>query len=410
MLHCPDHVNAKAMTQKLNQKPKTDNRPLAEKSFESACATSKIPRSCWNRRRIERQFYSMKSYNIAVIGGDGTGPEVIREALKVLGAAAAKFGIKLDCKSYDFGGERYLRTNEVLPDSAIGELRKFPAILLGAIGHPDVKPGILEKGILLRLRFELEQYINLRPVKLYDERFCPLKDKKPEHIDFVVVRENNEGLYTGAGGFVFKGTPNEVAVQESINTRRGVERCLRYAFEYCRKRNRVKKLTLCGKTNVLTFAFDLWERAFNEIGAKEFPDITRDYAHVDATTMWFVKNPEWFDVIVTDNMFGDIITDLGAMIQGGMGIAAGGNINPAGTSMFEPIGGSAPKYTGKNVINPLAAICAGQMMLDFLGEREAAAAIEQAVIKIVREKIQNLAAGKMGYSTTQIGDMVAAAV
>jgi 3-isopropylmalate dehydrogenase len=352
----------------------------------------------------------MKSYNIAVIGGDGTGPEVTREAIKVLDAASKKFGIKLNYTNYDFGGDRYLRTKEVLPDSAADELRKFPAILLGAIGHPDVKPGILEKGILLRLRFEMEQYINLRPVKLYDERFCPLKDKGPEHIDFVVVRENNEGLYTGAGGFVFKGTSNEVAVQESINTRRGVERCLRYAFEFTRKRNKNKKLTLCGKTNVLTYAFDLWERAFHEIGQKDFPDITRDYAHVDATTMWFVKNPEWFDVIVTDNMFGDIITDLGAMIQGGMGIAAGGNINPKGTSMFEPIGGSAPKYTGKNVINPLAAICAGQMMLDFLGEREAAAAIEAAVIKVVREKIQSLAAGKMGYSTTQVGDMVASEV
>jgi len=352
----------------------------------------------------------MNSYNIAVIGGDGTGPEVTREAIKVLDAASKKFGVKLNYTNYDFGGDRYLRTKEVLPDSAAGELRKFPAILLGAIGHPDVKPGILEKGILLRLRFELEQYINLRPVKLYDERFCPLKDKGPEHIDFVVVRENNEGLYTGAGGFVFKGTPNEVAVQESINTRRGVERCLRFAFEFTRKRNKNKKLTLCGKTNVLTYAFDLWERAFHEIGQKDYPDITRDYAHVDATTMWFVKNPEWFDVIATDNMFGDIITDLGAMIQGGMGIAAGGNINPKGTSMFEPIGGSAPKYTGKNVINPLAAICAGQMMLDFLGEREAAAAIEAAVIRIVREKIQSLAAGKMGYSTTQVGDMVAAAV
>jgi 3-isopropylmalate dehydrogenase len=349
----------------------------------------------------------MKSYNIAVIGGDGTGPEVVREALKVLDAASKKFGLKLNYTNYDLGGERYLRTQEALPDSAVDELRKFPAILLGAIGHPDVKPGILEKGILLRLRFELEQYINLRPVKLYDERFCPLKDKKPSDIDFVVVRENNEGLYTGSGGFVFKGTPNEIAVQESINTRRGVERCLRYAFEYTRKRNKDKKLTLCGKTNVLTFAFDLWERAFHEIGKKDFPEIQRDYAHVDATTMWFVKNPEWFDVIVTDNMFGDIITDLGAMVQGGMGIAAGGNINPQGASMFEPIGGSAPKYTGQNVINPLAAICAGQMMLDFLGENAAARAIEDAVIKVTREKVKSLAAGKMGYSTTQIGDMVA---
>jgi 3-isopropylmalate dehydrogenase len=352
----------------------------------------------------------MKSYDIAVIGGDGTGPEVTREAVKVLEAAANKFSLKLNFTDYDLGGERYLRTKEALPDSAVEELRKFPAILLGAIGHPDVKPGILEKGILLRLRFELEQYINLRPVKLYDERFCPLKDKKPEHIDFVVVRENNEGLYTGAGGFVFKGTPHEVAVQESVNTRRGVERCLRFAFEFARKRNKTNTLTLCGKTNVLTFAFDLWERAFHEVGQKEFPEIKRDYAHVDATTMWFVKNPEWFDVIVTDNMFGDIITDLGAMVQGGMGIAAGGNLNPEGTSMFEPIGGSAPKYTGQNVINPLAAICAGQMMLDFLGETEAARAIETAVIKVTRDKIKSLAAGRMGHSTSEVGDLVAAAL
>ncbi len=352
----------------------------------------------------------MKSYNIAVIGGDGTGPEVTREAVKVLEVTARKFSLKLNFTPYDLGGERYLRTKEAMPDSIVGELRKFPAILLGAIGHPDVKPGILEKGILLRLRFELEQYINLRPVKLYDERFCPLKDKGPADIDFVVVRENNEGLYTGSGGFVFKGTPHEIAVQESINTRRGVERCLRFAFDFTRKRNKEKKLTLCGKTNVLTYAFDLWERAFHEVGQKEFPGIKRDYAHVDATTMWFVKNPEWFDVIVTDNMFGDIITDLGAMIQGGMGIAAGGNINPGGASMFEPIGGSAPKYTGQGVINPLAAICAGQMLLDFLGETEAAKAIETAVIKVTREKIKSLAAGRMGYSTAQVGDLVSAAV
>jgi len=359
----------------------------------------------------------MKSHNVAVIGGDGTGPEVIREAIKVLDAASGKFGFKLNYTHYDFGGARYLRTKEVLPDSAVSDLRKFPVILLGAIGHPDVKPGILEKGILLRLRFELEQYINLRPVKLYDERFCPLKDKKPEHIDFVVVRENNEGLYTGAGGFVFKGTPNEVAVQESINTRRGVERCLRYAFEYTRKRNRAKKLTLCGKTNVLTFAFDLWERAFHEIGRKDYPDIKRDYAHVDATTMWFVKNPEWFDVIVTDNMFGDIITDLGAMIQGGMGIAAGGNINPRGTSMFEPIAAAPEVHPARTSSIRLLRFAPGGMMLDYLGDSEsgealkkAATAIEAAVIKITREKLKSLAAGKMGYGTTQVGDMVAAAV
>jgi 3-isopropylmalate dehydrogenase len=365
----------------------------------------------------------MKTYPIAVIGGDGTGPEVIREAIKVLDAAGQKFNLKLNYTHYDLGGERYIRTKEAMPDSVVGELRQYPAMLLGAIGHPEVKPGILEKGILLRLRFELEQYINLRPVKLYDERFCPLKEKKSEDIDFVVVRENNEGLYTGSGGFVFKGTPHEIALQESVNTRRGVERCLRYAFELSRKRRGGKpwrglkpedvaagkksQLTLCGKTNVLTFAFDLWERAFHEAGQKDFADVKRDYAHVDATTMWFVKNPEWFDVIVTDNMFGDIITDLGAMLQGGMGIAAGGNINPEGASMFEPIGGSAPKYTGQGVINPLAAICAGQMMLDFLGETQAAQAIESAVVRVTREKIKSLAAGRMGYSTSQVGDLVA---
>ena len=352
----------------------------------------------------------MKSYDIAVIGGDGTGPEVTVENIKVLDAAGQKFGFKLNYTEFDFGGERYLRTKEALPDSASDDLRNFPAVILGAIGHPDVAPGILEKGILLRLRFELEQYINLRPVKLFDERFCPLKDKKPEDVDFVVVRENNEGLYTGSGGFVFKGTPNEIAIQESVNTRRGVERCLRYAFDYTRKRNKEKQLTLCGKTNVLTYAFDLWDRAFNEIGDNDYTDIKREYAHVDATTMWFVKNPEWFDVIVTDNMFGDIITDLGAMVQGGMGIAAGGNINPEGTSMFEPIGGSAPKYTGQNVINPLAAICSGGLMLEHLGEDEAAKAIENTVINVTREKIKDLGAGRMGYSTTEVGDLVASSL
>src|SRR5256712_2152179 len=353
---------------------------------------------------------SMKTYNIAVIGGDGTGPEVVREAVKVLDAAAKRFDLKLNYTHYDLGGERSLRTGEMLPDSVLAELRRFTAVLLGAIGYPDVKPGILEKGILLQLRFELEQYINLRPVKLYDERFCPLKDKKPEDIDFVVVRENNEGLYTGAGGFVFKGSPNEVAMQESVNTRRGVERCLRFAFEYTRRRAKHNKLTLCGKTNVLTYAFDLWERAFHEVGQKDYPDIHRDYAHVDATTMWFVKNPEWFDVIVTDNMFGDIITDLGAMVQGGMGIAAGGNINPQGTSMFQPIGRRAPQYTGHGVINPLSPLFAGPMVMDFLGDAKAAKAIENAVIKITREKIKSLAAGKMGYSTSQVGDLVAGGV
>lgn len=348
-------------------------------------------------------------YKIAVIGGDGTGPEVVREGLKVLDAVNSKYGIKMEYTDFDFGGERYLRTGEVLPETAVSDLRQFDAIFLGAIGHPDVKPGILEKGILLKLRFELDQYINLRPVKLYPNVETPLKDKKPEDIDFVVVRENSEGLYTGSGGVLKKGTPDEVAIQTSINTRKGVERCLRYAFEYTRKRNKNKTLTLCGKTNVLTFAFDLWERAFHEIGAKDYADIKREYAHVDATTMWMVKNPEWFDVIVTDNMFGDIITDLGAMVQGGMGIASGGNINPEGVSMFEPIGGSAPKYTGKNVINPMAAIGAAQMMLDILGEEKAAKDVEAAMVGVM-QKMKSMSAGKMGYSTTEVGDMVAKAV
>jgi 3-isopropylmalate dehydrogenase len=347
-----------------------------------------------------------KTYNIAVIPGDGTGPEVIAEGLKVLQTASGKFGFKLNLTHFDFGGERYLKTGEILPDGVIDELKKHDAIYLGAIGHPDVKAGILEKGILLRLRFELDQYINLRPVKLYPGVACPLKDKGPEHIDFVVVRENTEGLYAGAGGVLKKGTPDEVAVQESINTRKGVERCIRFAFEYCRKRKKMNKLTLCGKTNVLTFAFDLWERTFYEV-AKEYPDVKPDYAHVDAITMWFVKNPEWFDVIVTDNMFGDIITDLGAMIQGGMGIAAGGNINPEGVSMFEPIGGSAPKYKGKNMINPLAAVCAGGMMLEHLGEENAGRAIEDAVMKVTGKHLKSLAAGQMGHTTNEIGDLVA---
>ncbi len=348
-----------------------------------------------------------KSYRIAVLGGDGTGPEVIKEGIKVLEAAAKKNKFKLEWINYDLGGERFKKTGEILPDSVLAELRKVDSIYLGAIGHPDVKPGILEKGLLLRLRFELDQYINLRPVKLFPNVESPLKDKKPSDIDYVVVRENTEGMYCGAGGFLRKNTPQEVAVQESINTRFGAERCIRYAFDLAKKRNKANKLTLCGKTNVLTYAFDLWERAFYEV-AKEYPGIKPDYAHVDATCMWMVKNPEWFDVIVTDNLFGDIITDLGAMTQGGMGIAAGGNINPNGVSMFEPIGGSAPKYTGKNMINPLAAICAGGMMLEVLGEKEGAAMVEQAVVKSLESgKIKSLSAGKMGLTTTEMGDFVA---
>ena len=345
------------------------------------------------------------THNIAVIPGDGTGPEVVREAVKALNAVAEKEGFQLQLVYFDLGGERYLNTGDILPDSVLAELKTHDAILLGAIGHPEVKPGILEKGLLLELRFQLDQYINLRPVILYPGVETPLKDKGPEDIDFVVVRENTEGLYAGSGGFLRKGTPLEVAVQESINTRVGIERCIRYAFEFCRHRNKRKKLTLCGKTNVLTYAFDLWERVFHDV-ARDYPDIQTDYAHVDATCMWMVKNPEWFDVIVTDNMFGDIITDLGAMIQGGMGIAAGGNINPHGVSMFEPIGGSAPKYTGMNIINPLAAIAAGQMMLEHLGEKHAAESLENAIRKVLLNDLKSLSAGQMGYSTSEVGDLV----
>lgn len=366
---------------------------------------------------------AVKTHKIAVLPGDGTGPEVIAEGLKVLKAAAAKFKFKLDLHTYDFGGERYLATGEVLPEGAAAELRKFDAIFLGAIGHPKVKPGILEKGILLKLRFELDQYINLRPVKLLPGVECPLVGKGPEHIDYVVVRENTGGAYTGCGGIMMKGTANEVAIQEMIYNRFQVERCVRYAFDLARKRHTKKspwrglsaedrkagktgQVTLCGKTNVLTFVFDLWERAFYEV-AKEYPEIKTDYCHVDATCMWMVKSPEWFDVIVTENLFGDIITDLAAITQGGLGIAAGGNINPKGVSMFEPMGGSAPKYTGLGVINPLATICAGAMLLDEVGEEKAAAAINRAVSNATAHKIKSMAAGKMGYSTSQVGDLIA---
>jgi 3-isopropylmalate dehydrogenase len=332
---------------------------------------------------------------------------VVREAVKVLGAVAAVERFKLDLAEYDWGGERYLRTGEVLPPGAADQLRKHDAILLGAIGHPDVKPGILEKGILLTLRFALDQYINLRPVKLFPGVETPLKDKGPADIDYIVVRENSGDLYTGAGGVMLKDTPQEVAMQTAVYNRFQVDRCLKYAFELTKRRKKKNTLALCGKTNVLTYLYDLWERAFHEMGKAKYPQVKREYYHVDATCMWMVKNPEWFDVIVTGNMFGDIITDLGAITQGGMGIAAGGNINPEGVSMFEPIGGSAPKYTGQNVINPLAAICAVQMMLETLGEERAAARIERAVMKVVSQDLKSLGAGKMGKSTSEVGDLVA---
>ncbi len=344
-------------------------------------------------------------YKIAVIPGDGVGPEIIREGLKVLEYVGDKCNLKFEFVHYDFGGDRYLATGEILPDSAIEEMRQCDAIYLGAVGHPGVAPGVLEKGLLLKLRFSLDQYVNLRPIKLYPGVETPIVGKGPEDIDFVVVRENTECLYCGVGGFLKKGTPDEVATQEAIYTRKGTERCIRYAFELASKRPR-KKLTLCDKSNVLTYGHDLWQRVFKEV-AKDYPQVECDHAYVDATCMWMVKNPEWFDVIVTCNLFGDIITDLGAMVQGGMGVAAGGNINPQGTSMFEPIHGSAPKYTGKNEINPIATILAGSMMLDFLKEEKAARLIENAVIRILSEGcLKDLAAGKMGMSTSDVGDLV----
>jgi 3-isopropylmalate dehydrogenase len=350
-----------------------------------------------------------KKLKIAVIGGDGTGPEVTAEGLKVLAAVAKRDGISYETTDFDFGGARYLRTGETLPVGAVNELRKFDAIFLGAVGHPDVAPGILEKGLLLELRFQLDQYINLRPVKLYPGVETPLSGKKPEDIDFVVVRENTEDMYAGIGGFLKKHTADEVATQTAIYTRKGCERCIRWAFEFTRKRNnpKGKRLTLVAKTNVLTYGHDLWWRTFQDV-AKEYSDVEADYNHVDACCMWMVKNPEYYDVIVTTNMFGDIITDLGAMIQGGMGVASGGNLNPdpGGTSMFEPMGGSAPKYTGKNVINPIAAIGAAAMLLEQTGHEASGLSILKAIQTVTGTKMKSQAAGKMGYSTTEVGDLV----
>ena len=356
-----------------------------------------------------------KSHVISVIAGDGTGPEVIREGCKVLDAAARAHGFALNFNSIPIGGEHFIRTGEILPESVVADLKKSDAIFLGAIGHPDVKPGILEKGILLRLRFELDQYINLRPVRLYPGVECPIKNKTPADIDYTVIRENSGGLYTGIGGVSRPGTRDEVAQQVMLYTYAQVERCLRYSFEYARLHGKKARgvgakntLALVGKSNVLTHMYDLWNRVFAEIGA-EFPDVSREYYHVDATCLYMVASPEMFDVVVTENMFGDIITDLAAVTQGGLGIAAGGNINPSGVGMFEPIGGTAPMWTGKNAINPLAAIGAGAMMLAHLGETSAAQSVENAIANVT-PKMKSQFANQMGFTTTQIGDMVAAAV
>ncbi|MGE4169669.1 MAG: 3-isopropylmalate dehydrogenase [Candidatus Margulisiibacteriota bacterium] len=357
---------------------------------------------------------------IAVIGGDGTGPEVVAEATKVLKHLQGIHSFQLDLKPLPYNGTRYIEEGTLLTDAELDHLKTYDAILLGAIGHPDVKPGILERGILLKLRFGLDQYINLRPVKLYENVASPLKNKTPDDIDYVVVRENTGDVYTGMGGVMMKDTPHEVATQTMIYTRHQVERCLKFAFEYTLKRHKnapwkglseaekaagfVGKITLCGKSNVLTHVFDLWERTLADL-SKAYPTIKTDYVHVDAVCIYMIECPERFDTIVTTNMFGDIITDLAAVTQGGMGVAPSGNINPEGVSMFEPIGGTAPAFTGKNEINPIACISAAQLMLAHLGFEAASVQLEGAIQRTVMQ-MKSMAAAQMGFSTSEIGDLV----
>ena len=349
----------------------------------------------------------MKEYKIALIPGDGIGPEVTDQALKVLKAAGQKFGFGLETTHYPWSGDHYLKTGELMPASALAEYRDHDAILLGAIGDPRLETGLLERAVVAGCRFGLDLYVNLRPIKLYASHLCPLKNDDPKNIDMVIIRENTEDLYVGTHGFFKKGTPDEVATQELLLTRKGTERVIRYAYEMARTRPR-KKLTMVDKANAVR-AYDLWTRTFAEVGA-EYPDIEQDHAYVDACTMWLVKNPEWFDTVVVPNMFGDIITDLGAMLQGGMGAAASGNIHPGKTSMFEPIHGSAPKYAGKNVANPVAAVASVQLLLDFVGEKEAAAAVENAIATNLQSKRIPALTANCGLSTSQIGDLLAASV
>ncbi len=349
-----------------------------------------------------------RRYRVGLIPGDGVGPEVIREGVKVLEAAAAKERVSLDWVPYDFGADRYLRTKEALPDSALQEFRKLDAIYFGAIGRPDVPPGALERGLLLKLRFELDLYINLRPCVLYPGVETPLRGKEPGDINFLVVRENTEGAYVGIGGIFKKGTPDEVAVQEDVNTRRGVERCVRFAFEQAVKARR-RKVTLVDKSNVLIYAHDLWQRVFQEVG-REFPKIVREHLFVDAACMEVVRNPARLDVVVTNNLFGDILTDLAAVVQGGMGVAPSGNLHPGRVGMFEPVHGSAPDIAGKGLANPVAAILAGAMMLEQIGAGAAAARVDGAVRSVLASgRVKSMEAGKMGLSTSQLGDLIARA-
>ncbi len=370
-------------------------------------------------------------HKIAVIPGDGIGPEVIREGVKVLRAAAeATSGLKFEFVEFPYGAEHYLKTKELVPEDGLKKLSKMDAIYLGALGDPRVETGVLEQGILLKLRFYFEQYVNLRPIKLYPGVPCPLKGKGPEHVNFHVVRENTEDFYVGIGGRA-KGKSkaelevlrsiyrakfsldidvdrDEIAYQIGVLSRKGAERAIRYAFELARKKGK-KRVTSVDKANVLTHIYSLWREVFERV-AKEYSEIETEFAFVDAITMWFIKNPEWYQVVVTPNMFGDIITDLGAMIQGGLGLAPGGNINPEGVSMFEPIHGSAPRHAGKNRANPLATILAGQMMLEHLGEQKAADKVERAVIDVLKEgKVRTYDLGGKS-STSNVGDAVAAKI
>ncbi len=341
----------------------------------------------------------MADYTIACLPGDGIGPEVVAEARKAVDAAAARFGFGLAWVDYDLGADRWLRTGEALPDTALKELRDADAILLGAVGRPDVPPGVLERGLLLRLRFELDLYVNLRPVKLYPAVASPLAGVGPGDVDLLVVRENTEGVYVGAGGVVHRGGPAEVATETSIETRVGVERCLRYAA--ARAKERSGRLTLVHKTNVLVHAGDLWRRVAGEVAAEVGVEL--DYAHADAACLYLVGDPGRFDVIVTDNLFGDILTDLGAAIAGGLGTAASANLNPASSpSLFEPVHGSAPDIAGTGKANPVAAVLSAALLLQHLGERAAAAAVEAGAVAVLQ--------GAAGYSTQALGDRIATAV
>lgn len=348
------------------------------------------------------------AYRFAVIGGDGVGPEVTEQALHALDAAAQRFDIAFETTDYDLGGRRFLATGEVLPPSVEDELAAHDAILLGAVGTPEVPPGVLERGLLLKLRFDFDLYVNLRPIRLYPGVPSPIAGLKPEQCDLVVVRENTEGLYAGAGGVLRRGGPNEVATQESINTRLGVDRVIRFAFELASSRS--GHLTLCHKTNVLTYAGSLWQRTCDDI-AREYTAVAADYVHVDAACLYLVSNPERFDVIVTDNLFGDIITDLGAAIQGGLGLAASANLNPTRLypSVFEPVHGSAPDIAGKGWANPVAAILSLALCLDHLGESEAAKAVEEAAVSALGD-LKAMAGPEMGMTTSEIGAAIASRI